>query len=204
MEKVTPKAIMRLTTGIWEYMTLLAAVKLGVFDTVVNNKSVQDISKQINSNPEYTEKLLDALVAMKFLIKEMDEYKNAPVSEKFLVKTSKSYYGDFVVLYEASLKSGWLDLDKVISNKIARTNTEILSDPVFTRAMHNNAIAPANVLANLIDFSDKKHLLDIGGGSGAYSIILADKFKNLKSTVVEQPVAADTAQEYAPLQSGAH
>lgn len=67
---------------------------------------------------------------------------------------------------------------------------------IFTRAMHNNAMGPARVLAEKIDFSSFKSLLDLGGGSGAYGIVLTRKYPNLKVTVFELPKVCRIAEEF--------
>ena len=56
---------------------------------------------------------------------------------------------------------------------------------IFISAMHNYAVGAAMFLSEKFDFSEYKRLLDIGGGSGAYSIILALKYDNLHATIFD-------------------
>lgn len=64
-------------------------------------------------------------------------------------------------------------MDKVIktNSPVAGDNRERLAKGVFTGGMHNNAQAPANALSRLVDFTKRKHLLNIGARSGSFSII---------------------------------
>ena len=118
------------------------------------------------------------------------------LSKGFLLKTSKHYYGDFILMTE-NLDMTWKDLDKaVITNSPIAEQVVRLSSEWFTKAMHNNAQAPARKLAEEVDLSGKEHMLDIGGGSGAFSIILTNKFKELRATVLELEGTCKTAKKY--------
>jgi cyclopropane fatty-acyl-phospholipid synthase-like methyltransferase len=134
---------------------------------------------------------------MELLEKKEDSYFNKPISTKFMIKNSKEYYGDFIIMNEESDNS-WKELDKVIKTNlpVAGDNRKRLTKESFTMGMHNNAQAPANALSELIDFSNRRHLLDIGGGSGAFSIILTNKYDNLTATVIEQSAVCKTVKKY--------
>ena len=51
-------------------------------------------------------------------------------------------------------------------------------------------------LAETFDFSVYKNLLDVGGGTGAMSIALCEKLKNLSSTVFDLPENVEKAKEF--------
>lgn len=51
----------------------------------------------------------------------------------------------------------------------------------------------AELLAETFDFKPFKHLLDLGGGSGAYSIAIANKYPNIKATLVDLPPVCKVA-----------
>ena len=195
--KITIEPISSMTTNLWKFRVLAAAVKLGVFDVVENVHSIKDIADELALKTDPLERLLNALVAMEMLDKKENSYFNKPISSKFLVKSSDEYYGDFILMNEES-ENSWKELDKVITtgSPVTNDNRSGFSKKIFTKAMHNNAQAPANAISNLIDFSNRKHLLDIGGGSGAFSIILTNKYDNLKATIIEQPAVCETIKEY--------
>lgn len=193
----TIEPLAALTTNMWKFRTLAATIKLNIFDVVEDTHNLEEIAKKLELEIDPLERLLNALVAMELLEKKENSYFNAPISTKFLIKDSKAYYGDFILLYEG-MDNTWRELDKVIktNSPVAGDNRERLSKDIFTKGMHSNAQAPANALSNLIDFSNRKHLLDIGGGSGAFSIILTNKYDGLKATVNEQPAVCKTVKEY--------
>jgi cyclopropane fatty-acyl-phospholipid synthase-like methyltransferase len=194
---ITVEPISALTTNMWKFRILAAAIKLNVFDAVQNIHGIKEIAEELELEVDPLERLLNALVAMELLEKEEYSYFNRLISTKFLVKNSKEYYGDFVLMYEG-MDDSWKEVDKVIktNSPVAGDNRERLAKEVFTRGMHSNAQAPANALSRLIDFGNRRHLLDIGGGSGAFSIILTNKFEGLKATVNEQVSVCKTVAEY--------
>lgn len=195
--KITNEPIAKLTTSLWAFRVLVAGLKLNIFSIVAKSGAVKDITKELKIETDPAERLLNALVAMELLEKKGSSYLNTPVAQKFLVKSSPNYYGDFVLMAEESDES-WKELDQAIIKNapVIKDQGDRFRNTGFTRAMHNNAQAPAKTLAGLIDFSDKKHLLDIGAGSGAFSIILTNKFKNLKATILELPEVCQTAKKY--------
>jgi len=67
---------------------------------------------------------------------------------------------------------------------------------LFTKAMNNNAIATASMLVSKIDFSKTKKLLDLGGGSGIYSILIAKSNPHIEAIVYDFPSVCEVAQEF--------
>ncbi|MBN1696120.1 MAG: methyltransferase domain-containing protein [Spirochaetales bacterium] len=57
----------------------------------------------------------------------------------------------------------------------------------FSSAMNSRGAYLAGGLSSAIDFHDHRCILDIGGGSGIYSIILCSINSRLKATIYEQP-----------------
>lgn len=195
--KITLEPLSSITTSMWKFRTLTAGIKLNVFDVIQDIHSIKEIADELKLKIDSLERLLNALVAMELLEKKGDSYFNRPITIKFLIKESNEYYGDFILMNEESDNS-WKELDKIIINgsPVTGDNRERLAKEGFTKAMHNNAQAPAKAISNIIDLSDKKHILDVGGGSGAFSIILTNKYENLKATVIEQPAVCKIVKEY--------
>jgi hypothetical protein len=56
---------------------------------------------------------------------------------------------------------------------------------------------PANALGQVIDFSTRRRLLDVGGGTGSWSVATLRRNPHLRGTVVELPVPAGLARTRA-------
>src|SRR5207244_4159234 len=62
--------------------------------------------------------------------------------------------------------------------------------------MHATIFAPATMAVESGIFNSTKILLDVGGGSGCFSIAYLKKYPEREATVFELPVVCDVAQEY--------
>lgn len=76
-----------------------------------------------------------------------------------------------------------------------------LDDPhtadVLTRAMADRARNIAPLLADQLDLSTARCLVDVGGGHGLYSLELLKKYPDLKAIVIDRAPALAVAKEYA-------
>lgn len=55
-------------------------------------------------------------------------------------------------------------------------------------------MGPASALAQAVDFSGHRRLLDVGGGTGSWSVAVCRAHDQLQATVLELPVVADVAR----------
>ena len=66
----------------------------------------------------------------------------------------------------------------------------------FIAAMHKNASFRANLVARVLDLTKTKKMLDVGGGSGAYSIAFARANKDLRSDVFDLSTVVPLTKKY--------
>lgn len=66
----------------------------------------------------------------------------------------------------------------------------------FTRAQHAGSMGPAVMLARNYDLTGVTRLLDVGGGSGAFSIALCQRNPELRATVLDFPNVIDVAERF--------
>ena len=76
-----------------------------------------------------------------------------------------------------------------------------LDDPatsdLLTRAMADRARNVAPILAQQLDVSAARHLIDVGGGHGLYSLALLERNPQLQATIIDRAPALKVAREYA-------
>lgn len=72
----------------------------------------------------------------------------------------------------------------------------------FTAAMDCRGVFLGQVLAQKLDLSGRRALLDIGGGSGIYSCCLAARNEHLRAAVFEKPPVDRIAREAIERQGG--
>jgi len=67
----------------------------------------------------------------------------------------------------------------------------------FTLALAGRAVNVAPVLADRLHLADSRILLDVGGGTGIYSIALLQKYPRLRAIIVDRPEVLRVATEFA-------
>jgi predicted nicotinamide N-methyase len=132
-----------------------------------------------------------------FITETNDKYYLTELSKEFLVNYSLFDLSSYV----DSLKDRpiCLEMLKVLqtgqpinwsSNKNSQDwTTEMNNDSFaekFTNSQNSRGVYLANGILNCIDFLKQKRLLDIGGSSGIYSVVILEKYKNLSATIFEK------------------
>ncbi|MGH7826888.1 MAG: methyltransferase [Candidatus Binatia bacterium] len=184
----------RLASGHVEARIVQAAVELGIFDSVRNQRlSARAISSSLQTHLRPTELLLNALTALGLLAKDEGVFLLTPVSEKYLLRDSAHYLGD-MILFDASLWNCWERLgDAIRTGNPVRTPDMYQNDAkdtaCFIKAMDSlvRARGDAAIVADLLDWSAITELLDVGSGPATYPIHLCGRFPRLHATILDLP-----------------
>jgi len=193
---ISPDKIFEIASGYEKSMILFVAHNYDIF-SVISNKpaTATEVANEIKTNAQATRLLLNALCGLDLLNKRGDRYSNTPIAQRFLVKRKPSYIGNMVKEIERGMAS-WLRLRQSIKTgkKVSKplTKEEIKK---FVRGMHENSLLSAQAVSQVLDLKEKRKLLDVGGGSGAYSIVLVQKNPGLQATVFDLPEVAEIARE---------
>lgn len=203
-DRITPEPLLRMLTGLWVSQTLTASVELEVYTKVAAGiNTVERMADSLGTERRPVEALMNACVALQLLGKQDDLFKNTPLSGTYLVEGGPNYYGDFVKMLSERSLSTWSTLKQSVLENAPQEPTlyELFSRDsefavLFTRAMHSNAVAAASKLAELVDLSGYRKVLDLGGGSGIYSIMFVKKYPHLEAIVLDFPPVCQVAREY--------
>jgi SAM-dependent methyltransferase len=199
-KKLTTQRLMEMGFAFRQSGTIAAALDFELFTRISEGANKpSEVAEKIGIPAEATERLMIACAAMKLLEKKGDGYINAPDVEKYFVKTNRTYFGDWL---KWTIKRDY-DVWKNLSDRLRpprRGYYAMKDDPQaareFTTAGYNSAISMAHKLAKEFNFSDYKLFLDLGGGSGAYSIAAAQRHPNLSAIVFDFPNVCRVADEF--------
>jgi Dimerisation domain len=145
-KKIPPAAHIAadLLWGGWNTCTIAAAVELDVFTAIAHGKvSAADIAREASADDGMMRRLLDTLVALKYLTRKGDRYALTPASATYLVRDSDLYMeggGRFAT----GQMAGWFQLAEVVRGGAPLT---LPGGPEATGeffAMLVKAIFPAN------------------------------------------------------------
>lgn len=187
----------------WNSAVLRAGIKLEIFLLIAENEpcSCEFIASQLNANPSFMQSFLEACVVLELLEKENGQYKNSQQSAKFLIPGHPDYMGD-LALHITNHWNNWGNLDQLILE--GRTElpfeNQFVDVPTYWQdymyGQHNRA--ESGQAANLVqhtDLTNRKKLIDLGGGMGSYSIALCKAYSELCACIVDHKEPLALAQK---------
>ena len=157
------------------------------------------IASTLSLDKHACERLLNALVSLGFLTKKSNLFFNTAESFTFLSKKSPDYLGG--LMHSNHLWNTWSNLTSVVKTGISAHPAEINDRGEewlfsFINAMHDRGKKQApQQLAN-IDLSGINSVLDIGGGSGAYSMEFVSKKPGIEATVFDLPKVVPITKKF--------
>ncbi len=194
--------LLKTIDGCRKYQVIIAAHDLGLFPAIAIPATAAKVASKLGTNPATTEDILIALATMKLATYRNGEYELAPVAREMLLPGGLRYIGALLKLDEGN-EGRFSSL-----TELARTGT-LPPRPAepgdsdetwhsnFIHAMQAlSANGSAGWLALRVDLSDRRNLLDVGGGPGTYSIALCQHFPHLRATVWDLPETIKITSEY--------
>jgi (2Fe-2S) ferredoxin/predicted O-methyltransferase YrrM len=175
---------------------VLTALELDVFTAVGSGAAPAQVAQRIHADSRATEMLLNALVSLKLLAKRDGTFFNTLASARFFSESSRDHARGGL-MHTAHLWHRWSTLTECVR---AGTSVETRSREdnwvkAFIAAMDRNAKERSGALVKAIGTSGIKRMLDLGGGSGAYSIAFARAIPGLKSEILDLGDVVPLAQE---------
>ena len=199
LPNVSPLPLWDLAHVYCEARAFHAANQLDIFSILEEKEEAtsHEMAEALQLEQRPIRMLLDVCVALKLLEKSDAKYKNSELASAFLVKDKPHYSGNFVSLESESYQN-WSKLDEAIrrNGPVVEPMQDDSFMKFFTHAMHSTSVFSSMMLAQTIDLSAHKRLLDIGGGAGINSIRFAETYPNLRATVFDQAPVIEVASEY--------
>jgi SAM-dependent methyltransferase len=195
MEKTRSlQSLMQAGRAFQESRVLLTALELDVFAALGEGASAAELSAQLSTDARATEMLLNALVAVGALLKHDGVFRCTEES-KALAPASAG------LLHMVHLWDTWSTLTECVKSGKATVTRGPESFPeartrAFIAAMHARAQDNAEETARLSGIQDAKRMLDVGGGSGAYSIAFAKACPALHAEILDLGTVVPLAEEY--------
>jgi ubiquinone/menaquinone biosynthesis C-methylase UbiE len=137
--------------------------------------------------------VLDALTGIGLVRKSRTgRYRNAPVSNRYLVKGARFYQGD-IIKHASTMWQNFSALDDVV--RTGRPARRGFDHESFIMGMHNLTVLRTESLAKALGLKGIKTMLDLGGGPGTNAMAMAKK--GVKSTVFDLPETIKIAKKLA-------
>lgn len=187
-----PMAVMRVASAYWNSSILHTANALNVFTSLSKEgpATAEEMAKRCKVDARGIEMILMGCVCLGFMEKKNGKFFNTPLAETFLVDGSPrnqrgivSMFKDWVLPWsrlEEATRTGKPVVEKQHDHGEEATRT-------YITGMLHRGIPQAWLLAEEVDLSGRKKMLDVGGGPGIFSIVMCQKYAGLKAAVLDLP-----------------
>lgn len=199
-ETWTREKILELSGAFLRPRIIITAAQLNLFAELDGRaRSVEDLCNDHGWNPRGLRILLDALAAMDLIQKGLDGTYTLDASLSGLLVPGSDSSVLPMVLHRGSMWKSWSNLTEIVvtgrnpnpMGSEARSDEEI---EAFIGAMHVVGLAAADTIAASVDLAAFKRLLDIGGGSGTYTMAFLKRAPHLTATVFDLPRVIEMAR----------
>ncbi|MCB2203727.1 methyltransferase [bacterium] len=196
----TVEDVYRTANAFRQSRVLLTAAEIDLFSALKSDGSTSsEVAVQCGTDARATDRLMNVLVGMGLLSKADGVFRNTPIAEKHLVKSSPAYLGN--IAHVNNLWDFWSGLTGAV-----KAGTSTVRDTPgdrdgswlesFIAAMHHRGVPQAPGDVNLIDLHDAARVLDVGGGSGVYAMAMLRVKQDLHATVFDLPDVVPLTARY--------
>ena len=196
------REISNLAYGFIASKVLFSALNARIFELLAHgSRPLAELERETGIAANRLETLLTACTSLGLIERGADGYRNAPASQQYLVAASPMYFGDyFRFQIDRQVYPLLENLDAALRGAAPATFYSLMANAeeadYFSRAQHAGSLGPAAVVAKHVDLAGAARLLDVAGGSGAFSITLCRRFPGLRTTVLDFPTVTPVAQRY--------
>jgi predicted O-methyltransferase YrrM len=196
----TADRVLGLARNFMEPRVLLTAAELDLF-TLLSKDSLtaQEVAARIGgADLRALTVLLDALTAMELLVKKEGKYRAEPGVVPFLSADSSGSVLP-MVLHAANLWRTWSGLTAKVRGPHAEGEPHVFTEEGRTRAfigaMHVVGAPQAAAIVAAVQPGPARHLLDVGGASGTYTIAFLEAAPEMTATLFDRPPVVELARE---------
>ncbi len=193
----SPESIIQLASGFMTAQHLFAASELGLFEALAGSPAAIDtLAARTGLTRRAARISADAMVALGLLDRDGGIYRNSETAAAYLAGRTTSDLRPLLRFWGKISYPGWAGLAAALATGPTRQVADL--DGVLQQAASAGIEAmmagPAAALAATVDFSACRRLLDVGGGTGSWSIAVARRHPHMEATVFELPAVAGIAR----------
>ena len=183
---------------------LKAAIKLDLFTAIAHGaREISQIAQETGLSCQNAEKLANVCSSLALLEFKDGLYYNAPDVERHLVKGGKGYLGPWLLGDEEEFDL-WSDMAPILKGDrpppangvYEQVWKDVEAARRLNQATFSIGLGAGYSLSRSWDFSPYSLLLDLGGGSGSYSIAIASAYPKIKAIVMDYPTVCISAEEF--------
>lgn len=184
-----------------EARAIQVALKLGVFRALAGGAAdAQSLARLLHCEERATALLANALVALRLLEKNGEEFSLGDTARRYLLDQSDEYMGG-MILFDEAIFPLWAKLEEAI-----RTGRPVRTPDMFQESGEETdsfigamdslvrARGDARWLAANLDLTGVKTIADVGGGPGTYVVELLRKWPDLRASIYDLGATLEVAR----------
>ena len=197
---------MQLAWGYAPTLIIESAVRHRLFDRLDDGpRSRDELAEETGNSTRGLDALLNALVGLKLLARADGRYALTAESAAYLVSTRPGYRGGFFHHHVRQLLPQWMHLSEVVHDgrPVRNTNRQQTGAEYFAAFVESlfevNRAAAERLAAHLrLDqIPGSVSVLDVGCGSGVWSLTLAQRAGNVQVRAVDWPPVLEVTRRMA-------
>lgn len=210
-----PRVPDRAMWDIWLSMHSLPALsiadELEIFEMLANGPATAaEAAWRLGLNRRALDILFSMLAALGLVARRDGRHELTDLTRTYLLRESPYYWGPLLRVLgvtqqprEALIRAlratdddGAVSLARVPSRSWKKGQMDLAQAEAVSRIMHCHSLPAAIGLAQSRQMEGVRRLLDVGGGSGCYSIALAQHLPNIRCSVMDLPAVCEVARTY--------
>ena len=195
--EVSPEPILRLASGFMAAKHLFAASELGIFEALAESPApLEALAARTGLTPRAARISADAMVALGLLERDGDLYRNGPAAAGYLAGRTPADLRPLLRFWDRISYPAWEALAEALGSGPPRQVFDLAAaqQQIVSAGIEAILAGPAHAFAEVGDLASCRQLLDVGGGTGSWSIAAVRRHPDLEATVFELPVTAEIAR----------
>lgn len=194
---VSPEPIMQLASGFMAAKHLFAASELGIFEALGDKPGdLAALAARTGLTPRAARISVDAMVALGLIERTGDTYSNGAAADRYLAGRPGPDLRPFLRFWDEISYPTWEALAEALGSGPPREVFDLddAQQEIVSAGIEAILAGPANALADAVDLSACQCLLDVGGGTGSWTVAVARRHPDIRATVLDLPVVVDLAR----------
>ena len=189
---------------------LLTAAELNLFDILAKGyQTVEELCTSHGFSPRGLRILLDALASQGLVSRSIDEKYGLEESLSRLLTKDGDDTVLPMILHAASMWQSWSKLTEIVRTGVNPNVMGIRSRSTedmeaFIGAMHVIGLKMADSIAESLDLTRFKRMLDIGGASGTYVMAFLKRAPHMTATIFDLPNVVQMARKRLDKEAYSH
>ncbi len=188
-------ALHALALGFMAARTLQVALEFRLFTHLAHDSlELSLLARTLQLSERATERLLTACAALGLVRWQEARWGNTPLAHKYLVEGKGTFIGSYLQMFDELGYQRWAQMSTALRQDAPLGEMQhpyhYLAEHAedaqsFSAAQHSGSRSLGYTLARRIDFTAFKCLLDLGGGSGAYTVEMLRRYPHLRAILMD-------------------